>query len=230
MMKLSKDTIDVLKNFGAINQGILFRKGKKLKTVNSHKNILTSAEIVEDIPVEFGIYDLNNFLSVLTLDDSPSLEFPENSEELKISCRNGKGKIRYGFCKPNLIVTAPEKDITMPSPEIIFNLSSEDFSWILKSASILSSPHITVESDGSKMFVSTKDLSNDASNANTLEVGDGNGDVYKIIFKTEHIEKIMPGNYTISIASKGIAHFKNAQKKIEYWITTENGSTFEGSK
>jgi hypothetical protein len=226
-MKLSKETIEVLKNYGAINQGMYFRQGKFLKTVNSHKNILTSAQIDEDIPVNFGVYDINNFLSVISLDESPEFEFSSN--DVKIKCKGGRSTIKYGFCQPDLIVCAPEKDLVMPDPEIQFNLSQDDLKWILRSASVLATPQVVVESDGADINVTATDLSNDSTNVNTLRVGDGNGSSYKMIFKAEFLEKLMSGNYEVKISSKGISHFKNTGRKIEYWITTETGSKFTAS-
>jgi hypothetical protein len=116
-MKLSNDTLSVLKNFGTINQGLFFKQGKILKTVSSHKNILAEVTIKEDIPAEFGVYDLNNFLSVVSLHkDDPSFEFDE--KHVVICGNKGRSKIKYRFCEPTMIVTPPEKAIAMPDPEI----------------------------------------------------------------------------------------------------------------
>lgn len=225
-MKFSNDTISVLKNFGAINQGILFKQGKKLKTVSSHKNILAEADINEDIPSEFGIYDLNNFLSVISLHkDDPSFEFDD--KQVTIVGNKGRSKIKYRFTPANMIVTPPEKQLTMPEAEIKFELKSEDFEWVLRAASVLSSPQIAIESDGSKVSIVTLDLQNDAAHTDALEICDGNGNKYRMIFKTENITKILAGSYDISISSKGISHFKNKTLPLQYWITTEQGSKFE---
>jgi hypothetical protein len=131
VMQLSNDTINVLKNFGAINQGILFKKGKVLKTMSSGKNILAEVTIKEDIPTEFGIYDLNKFLSVVSLHkDNPTFEFGD--KEVKIVGNKGRSKMKYRFCEPTMIVTPPEKQLAMPNPEVSFSLSAEDFDWVMK--------------------------------------------------------------------------------------------------
>lgn len=225
-MKLSNETIAVLKNFGAINQGILFKPGKKLKTVSSHKNILAEVDIKEDIPAEFGIYDLNNFLSVISLHkDDPSFEFDE--KQVTIIGNKGRSKIKYRFTPANMIVTPPEKQLTMPDAEIKFELKSEDFDWIMRAANVLSSPQIAIESDGTKVNIVTLDLSNDSAHTDALEIAEGTGNKYKMIFKTENITKIMSGSYDVSISSKGISHFKNKTLPLQYWVTTEAGSKFE---
>ena len=225
-MKLSTETLSVLKNFGAINQGIFFKQGKTLKTVSSHKNILAEVDIKEDIPADFGVYDLNNFLSVVSLHkDDPTFEFDE--KHVVIVGNKGRSKIKYRFCEPTMIVTPPEKALTMPDPEISFELKSEDFEWIMRAAGVLSSPQIAIESDGKTISVVTLDLQNDSAHTDALEIGQGNGNKYRMIFKTENISKILAGTYDVSISSKGISHFKNKNIPLQYWITTEQGSKFE---
>jgi len=225
-MKLSNDTLSVLKNFGAINQGIFFKKGKTLKTVSSHKNILAEVNIKEDIPADFGVYDLNNFLSVVSLHkDDPTFEFDE--KHVVIVGNKGRSKIKYRFCEPTMIVTPPEKELTMPDPEISFELKQEDFEWILRAAGVLASPQIAIDSDGKVINVVTLDLQNDSAHTESLEIGKGNDNKYRMIFKTENISKILVGTYDVNISSKGISNFKNKNIPLQYWITTEQGSKFE---
>lgn len=225
-MKLSNETVAILKNFGAINQGILFKPGKTLKTVSSHKNILAEVSIKEDIPAEFGIYDLNNFLSVISLHkDDPSFEFDE--KQVTIVGNKGRSKIKYRFTPSNMIVTPPEKQLTMPDAEIKFDLTAEDFDWVMRAASVLSSPQVAIESDGKKVSIVTLDLQNDSAHTDALEISEGNGNKFKMVFKTENITKLMPGSYDVYISSKGISHFKNKNVPLQYWVTTEAGSKFE---
>jgi hypothetical protein len=225
-MKLSNETLSVLKNFGSINQGIFFKQGKTLKTVSSHKNILAEVTIKEEIPADFGVYDLNNFLSVVSLHkDDPSFEFDE--KHVVIVGNKGRSKIKYRFCEPTMIVTPPEKQFVMPDAEVNFTLSTEDFDWILRAASVLSSPHIAIESDGKKINIVTLDLQNDSAHTDALEIAEGNGNKFKMIFKTENISKVMPGTYEVAISSKGVSHFKNKNVPLQYYISTESGSKFE---
>lgn len=223
-MKLSNETLSILKNFGAINQGIFFKKGKTLKTVSSHKNILVQANINEEVPADFGVYDLNNFLSVISLSSDPTFEFEDKN--VVIVGNKGRSKTKYRFCEPTMIVTPPEKELSMPDPDITIELSFDDFADVMRTAAVLSSPQIAVESDGSKVSLATLDTANDSAHTNTLEIGSGDGKVYKMIFKTENLSKILSGSYTVNISSKGIAHFKNKNVDLQYWITTEQGSKF----
>jgi len=224
-MKLSNETLSVLKNFAGINQGILFKPGKTIRTISTHKNILAEAIVSEEIPKEFGVYDLNNFLSVLSLHkDDPVIDFDESN--VLISGLQGRSKIKYRFCAAGMIVTAPDKNLELSNPEIKFDFSAEDFDWILRAANVLSSPHIAVESDGKKISVTAFDVQNDSAHTESLEVAKGNNDKYKMLFKTENL-KMLSGGYAVTISSKGIAHFKHKTMNIQYWIATEAGSKYE---
>ena len=223
-MKLSNETFALLKNFGAINPGIHFKKGKTLKTVSSHKNILAQVDIAEEIPANFGVYDLNNFLSVVSLHkDEPSFEFDE--KHVVIVGNGGRSKIKYRFCEPTMLVTPPDKDIALPECEISLDLSESDIDWIMRAAAVLTSPQIGIESDGSTVSIVTLDLQNDSAHTDALEIGKGNGDKYRMFFKTENF-KMLSGGYDVQISSKGISNFKHKTLNIQYWIATETGSTF----
>lgn len=222
-MKLSTDTLSILKNFATINTGLVFRKGTTIKTISSNKNILAEATITEDMPNDFGIYDLNKFLSILSLHkDGPELEIEEKNAI--ISGLAGRSKVSYRFCDPEMI-NAPKKPVAMPTAEINFELTGSDLEWILSTAAVLGSPNFAVTSDGDNISVLTYDANNDSESTNIIQVGSGNGSKYKMIFKTEAM-KMIPGTYDVSISSKGVAHFKNKNKPVQYWIATETGSTF----
>jgi hypothetical protein len=224
-MKLSTQTIGVLKNFGAINEGIYFKKGKILKTISRNKNILAEATIAEDIPSDFGVEDLNNFLSVIGMhNDDPVFEF--DGTNVIINGNKGRSKQKYRYCQPSMIVMPPEKALTLPDPEITFDLSAEDFSWVMKSSQVLGTPNVVIESDGSTINIVSSDLKNNSSHTDALEVGKGNGDKYKMVFLTEHLSKVLSGSYTVQISSKGLAQFQNKNVALKYWVATETGSTF----
>jgi hypothetical protein len=183
--------------------------------------------ISEEIPADFGVYDLNNFLSVVSLHkEDPSFEF--DPHHVVICGNKGRSKIKYRFCDPTMIVLPPEKQLTMPEADISFELASEDFEWIMRAANVLSSPHIAVDSDGAKIILVTLDLQNDSAHTESLEMGDNTtGSKYRMIFRTENLSKILPGAYEVKISSKGISHFKNKNLPLQYWISTEMGSKFQ---
>lgn len=222
-MKLSNDTMNILKNFSSINTGIVFRQGNTLKTISTNKNVLAQANIGETIPSEFAVYDLSGFLTVLTMYDEPTLEFGD--KKVIVSGVKSRGKTDYRFCDSSLVASPPEKEIAMPQAEVSFELTEQDLSWVMKSSAILSSPNIAFISDGQKISAHTFDAKNDGASTNTMEICDNTtGDTFKMIFKTETL-KLIPDSYTVNLSSKGVAHFRSKSKDLQYWITIEPGST-----
>jgi hypothetical protein len=209
-MKLSSNTMNVLKNFSTINENIFIKPGNVLETISKQKNILARAEIAESFSEEFGIHDLNNFLSVLTLSKDSS---PESNT-------------KYRKASKEVLVIPPEKKINMDNAEISFSLSAEDLDWFQKAASALNSPNIAFMSDGQKINVQIFDAKDDSSNVNTTTIAESDGKIFKMIFATENF-KFIPGNYQVTIHSKGISHFKNTGTTLEYWVATEAGSSYE---
>ena len=141
-MKLSNETLSVLKNFASINSGIEFKHGNKIATISSGKTVLAKAVVPDTFPEDFCVYDLNQFLSVHSLNKDPDLQF-DNSN---VIFKSGRNSTKYRKTAKEMIVTAPDKELNLPSEEISFTLTEEDFTSILKAASILQSPHIAVES------------------------------------------------------------------------------------
>ena len=225
-MKMSNDTMNILKNFTGINESIFVKAGNVLETISKKKNILARAEVAESFPTEFGVYDVNNFLTVITLDKTgiPELEF--NDKEIVINMLAGRSKIRYRKANKETILVPPEKKINMDSAEIKFTLAAVDFEWITKIASVLSSPHVAFISDGTKVSVETFDKMDDAAHVNATDIGEfPSASGFKMIFAAENL-KLIAGSYDVVISAKGIAHFKNKNAPIEYWITTESGSSY----
>jgi len=225
-MKLSNETLSVLKNFSTINSGLLFKQGSTISTVSSSKTVLAQAVLKDEFPQEFAIYDLTNFLSVLSLGkDASELDFDD--KHVYIKSLGGRSKIKYRVTDKQFIVTPPEKAIVLPSVEISFELSSDDYDWIMRTANVLQSPNVAIIGNENKLKITSFDTSSDAAHANSLDLGDTDKE-FCAVFKTENL-KMIPGAYQVSISSKGIAHFKNVKDSIEYWITTEKDATnFKG--
>ena len=217
-MKLSSQTLNVLKNYAGINQGIVFKKGNIISTMSAQKNILSEATIPDEIPQGFGVYDLNEFLSIISLNKDPEIEFDEKNVIIK--SLNGRSKTKYRFTEASMIVTPPEKKITLPSVDAAFTLTEEDFAWIQKTSAVLGSPHIAVVSDGAEVSLMAFDATNDSAHTSSIKIEAQATGNYKMIFKAENL-KMIPGSYVVEISSKGIASFKNTKENIQYWIATE---------
>mgnify|MGYP006278920527 CR=1 FL=1 len=224
-MKLSKETLTVLKNFAGINDGLMFRPGNVLRTCDAQKQVMAETTITETIPGEFGIFDLNKFLSTLSLnEDDVDVQIDNGTKSLILKDASGRSTTVYRYCDVSNIKNSPDKSVNMPEPDVVFTLSQKDFEHAIRSSGILGTPNIAITSDGSKIHVCAVDPKDTSAHTNRLEVADGNGKVYNMLFKTENL-KMIPGTYTVSISFRGIASFKHSSKPIQYWVATELGST-----
>ena len=221
IMKLSDTTVNFLKNFSTINQSILFKEGNKLRTISVMKNILVEASIKEEFPKDFGIYDLNQFLNGLSLLNSPELDF-ESDESVMI--REGKKRSKFFFADPSVIVSPPDKEITLPSEDISFTLSAQDLQQLKKASSIYQVPDISVIGEAGVIKLVARDKKNDTSNDFSIIVGETE-ESFVFNFKEENL-KILPGDYDVVVSSKLLSRFTSKNYDLIYYIALEPDSTF----
>ena len=221
-MKLSKETIEILKNFSDINQSLVFNAGKKIKTMNSLKNILAHANVKEDFPRQFAIYNLTEFLGYLSTMSEPELVF----EETYIKVTDKIIQDKYKYANTDYIVS-PEKDIKVTDYSIKVNIKEDVFRMIDKKTTILQLHDLYLKGDTTSNSISlcASNKKNDSSNEISIKVGEGVSKKFNVVLKKENL-KIIPGNYDISISPKGIAHFKNDKLDVEYWIALEPDSEY----
>jgi hypothetical protein len=221
-MKLSENTINLLKNFAGINPNMVFKAGSSIATIAEAKNIMASATVTETFPQEFGIYDLNEFLSTLTLVDNPDLSFSDDS----ITIKDGKTSIRYFYASMDLL-TAPSKQVTMPNPEVTFILSEDTLNKIRKASSVLGHANIEIKGENGKIIVNLTDAKNASANKYSIVVDENNAckEVFSFIMVISNL-KMVSGDYTVEISSKLISHLKHTTLPVEYWIALEKTSTF----
>ena len=222
VMKLSDSTLTLLKNFSNINQSILFKQGKSLRTISVMKNILAEATINEELPKDFGIYDLNQFLNGLSLHNNPDLDF---TNDIYVVIREGRSRSRYFFADPNVIVCPPEKTIDLPTEYVSFELKTETLEKLLKAAGIYQLPDLSVIGENGAVKLVVRDKKNDTSNDFAEVVGETEGS-FVFNFKVENI-KLIPGSYDVVVSSKLISKFTCREHDLSYYIALEPDSSYE---
>ena len=223
-MKINQSTQDILKNFSEINTNILIKPGSELNTISTMKNILAKATINENFDKEFGIYDLNEFLSVVSSLDKPELTLQE--KHMTISTEGSRSKVKYFYSDPSVIVS-PNKDVNMPESDVTFSLSESNLVQLQKMAAILSSPDLALIGEkGGDVVLKVCDKKNDTSNKFDIIVGENATANYTFYFKVENL-KMISGDYDVAVSSKSIAHFTNTKLPIQYWIALEPDSVFD---
>ena len=228
-MNLNNETVSVLKNFSTINQNLVIKSGSNISTMSAMKNIIASAKVKENFPVDFAIYDLNEFLAALSLFEKPDLDF---HDDFVVITENGsKGKfLKYWYSDPS-VVTSPTKEITMPECEVSFNLENNMLVNVQKAAAVIGAPDMALEAMSvGKALLKVTDKKN--STANDYAVGvDVNNEYgkdlpYKFWFKVENL-KLLSGSYNVAVSSKNISHFVNSNVDINYWIALEPESKYD---
>ena len=220
--KLSDNTLTILKNFAGINNSILVKQGTKLRTISVAKNILAEADIKEEFPRDFAIYDLNQFLNGLGLHQDPDLDFNEDSY---LSIKEGKRRVKYFYADPNVIISPPEKAINLPSQDVCFQLDSASLEKLVKAAAVYQLPDLSAIGEAGVIKLVVRDKKNDTSNEYAIVVGETDKE-FSFNFKVENI-KILPGTYEVVVSQKLLSRFTSKNHDLTYYIALEPDSTFE---
>lgn len=217
-MKISTNTVNILKNFAKINPSILIQEGNTLKTMSPSKTIMAKAKIDTEFPKRFAIYNLDRFISTASLFTDPNFDFGERT----VTIKEGDRKIDYVYADENTINKMPDREINLPSIDVTVTLTNASLKEVEKAGGVLGLPEILIVGDGSDVYLQAADSKNPSGDVFSVKIGD-TSKTFKAIFKTENI-KILPGDYEINISSRGISHFSG--KEAEYWIAVESSSQF----
>lgn len=224
-MELNEKTLEILRNFATINQNILVKQGKTLRTISEARNVVAKAEVEEEFASDFGVYNLNEFIGALSLVDTPNLSFKESHVEIGDS--SGRSKIKYFFSSPDTL-TYSEKDITMPDAEVKFSLDDSTIKRLKNAASTLGHKELIVTGNNNLINLSVSDSQNTTSNSYSIDVdGTYESEMFKFILGIENL-KILNGSYDVNISSKLISNFINKDKNVQYWIALEKTSNYGG--
>ena len=216
-MKLSKGTLDILKNFATINTNILVREGNTLSTISTGKNIFARAEVTEAFPKEFAIYDLNGLLPLLTLMEDTDVNFGE--ESLKVT--KGSSVFEYFYADPNIIVSAPDKSIEVDN-FFQFDLTKEDIDMILKAAAITAAPMLSVIGDGTQVVITVGDPATPKSNSFRQVIGQTDKK-FDARLAVENF-KVIPGAYSVILSEKKFMFLESSKGDTKYWLALERSS------
>ncbi len=216
-MKLSENTLSVLKNFSTINSGIVLQKGNVQKTISPEKSILVEAEIEDALPEQFGIYDLNQFLGNISTLNNPDLSFNENA----VLMNDGDITFNYYSCSTNLIISPPDKELKLKQTDVSFNLTNANLSKLLRLAAMNNLTHLSVVGKNGEIRLQTHEKANDTSNYASFKLNDYTGEDFTASFKVENI-KLIPGDYDVEVQLGAFAKFVSKSGKIKYFVALES--------
>ena len=220
-MELNNNVLNVLKNFASINSSMVFNAGSELKTISEARNILASVNIDQEFPKSFGIYDMNEFLSVLSLVDTPRLRFEDNY--VLIGDQSGRSKIKYFFTDIEMLTTPPAT-MKMPPADITFELTADTMAKIKKASAALGHTDLVITPGENAISLSINDIENSTSNTFSIDVdGETTMDNFQAVISIANL-KLIPNTYTVSISSKNIAKFEDEIAGSVYFIALEKTS------
>lgn len=225
-MYLSNFTMNVLKNFATINSNMVVNPGNEIMTVAEAKNVLVRARVEETFPKHFGIYDLNEFLSVCSLVDTPQTRFDD--QYLQIGDQSGRAEIKYFYSDADML-TSPSKAIEMPEADVSFTLDQSTLANLKRAAAALGHSEVSITSIDNVIRLTILDSDNSTSNSYSIDVdGDTQLTDFNFIININNL-KLIPGDYNVEISTKLISQFTNADAEIDltYWIALEKSSTYQ---
>jgi hypothetical protein len=217
-MKFSERTLTILKSFAGINKSILMKEGSVLKTITPEKTLIAIANIPDEIPSEACIYDMSRFLSILSLYEDPDVEF--HDKYFIIS--EGRRRTKYIYADISMIHTPPEKEISIPSADVVVDVKWDDLQSVLKAAGVLQFSEVAFVGDGGKCYLKAIDSTTDNADDYDVEIGETD-DTFKIIIKTDNL-KLLPQDYRVTLCSKGISEFRG--KDVTYFVAIDSKSTY----
>ena len=222
-MEICANTVNVLKNFSAINGNIVIKPGNKLMTISEAKNILAEATVPEEFMSQVGIYDLTEFLNVLGLVDNPKVRFEENY--MNIGGQTGRELVKYYYADTDMLTT-PTKPIEMPEADVWFTLDENTLMGLKRAASVFGHGQLAIEPNNGSVKLSVVDPDNATANEYSVDVDGGyNNDSFKFILNITNL-KMVPDTYEVKISSKLISQFTNEGEDLTYWVALEKSSKY----
>jgi hypothetical protein len=218
-MKFSERTLTILKSFASINKSILMKEGNVLKTVTPEKTLIAIAEIPDQIPSQACIYDLSRFLSILSLYKDADVEFHDKYFMIK----DGKQRTKYVYADISMIHAAPEKEIKIPSADVVVNVSWNDLQSVIKAAGVLQFTEVAFVGEAGKIYIKAINNAQENSDDYGVEIGE-TADEFKIVIKTDNL-KLLPQDYQVTLCAKGISEFKGAE--ATYFVAIDTKSTYK---
>lgn len=227
-MKLSNETLTVLKNYAGINPNLVVDEGSTIRTMTEGKNLMSKAEVPETFDVPFAIYDLNEFLSAIGLVDDPQLDF--QSDHVVISDGGGRMRTKYFYAERD-VLTYPTKDLNMPTTEVSFSLDKNTLAKVNRAAAVLGYEVMTVRPNESAGVVtlSVLDPKDETSNAFSIDVEGEYPEGVDFNFDFDiRVLKMIEEDYIVRLSSKLITQFVNKDASLSYWCAVLKSSNFGG--
>jgi hypothetical protein len=221
-MKLSNDTIDKLANFATINSNLVLNAGNTIKTISEANNIMAKAEVTENFPCQFGIYDLNEFLGAVKLVENAEVKLTEKTAAMS----NDDTAVKYHSADVELLTT-PTKDLQMPDADVELTISEKTLNKVRKAAATLGHSVMSIKAEDGNVCVEVIDQDSSSANVFSLDVGECEESVKADCRFLISNLKVVKGDYVVKVSEQLISEWSHVNSKLTYWIALEETSSFE---
>lgn len=227
-MKLSKHTIEILRNFSLIYQSLVVKEPKYLITTSENLSVTAVSAIEENLP-NFAIFRVQDFLNSINLfDNIEDVDF--EFKEKWIQIKSGKNRIKFITTHPTLIKNSG--DIKTSKDYLEFNKFSSGFTitWsniqrIKKAASILFSNVNTnlttillkIKSVNGKAIINLETNEDFLQNNYELIIDNVEGDNIDIKLPVSSL-LLFKGDYKVQIFEKRMAKFSHTDLDLFYFV------------
>ncbi len=166
-MKLSQETMRFLEVFSGVNNHLTVMPGNVLRTASPSTNVFIEANVSENFPVGFGIYDLRKLLGVMKmLPKDFDIHFKEHNLELV-----GTNGVRfvYFYSSTNLLTQVPD-GIRMPPSQFEFVLPSTQLHALSKASGALQVEDLVITAKNGAIQATVTDKMDSASHSSSIDI------------------------------------------------------------
>ncbi len=221
-MILSKQTLSVLKCLANINTNLVIKAGTKISSVSASKDILVEYDGEDDFEKNVSLFNLNEFLGVISAFSNPELDLDDKF----VTIKEGKQKVKYVYADETLLTVPPAKAIVMPTPEVTFNLPASYLQRIQKMAGVLSVDNLSFIGDGKKIIARVFASDNPTGNTFDIDLETKSAEKFNVQLKVEKLKLYSDIDYKVELSSKKISRFTAETPKIVFYLAIETTSTF----
>lgn len=218
-MKFSTDLLKIFKNFSDINSNLILSPGNTIKTVRVPPTIYAEAEVGELFETEFGIYDLKEFLSTLSMFKNPTIEFCEGYMDI-VDDDDPTIRTKYYSADVKILTKVPELK-TLPEPSAEFMISDVNFKRIQRASSILKCPDVVIKGEGDEINAIVCDLTTSTKNSFTVQLEKGyTGPAFDVHLKQEKL-LMLDGDYNCGLIADKVIRMEHTEKKLKYIVSLD---------
>ena len=221
--KLSKKTLDLLKNFSAINASLYMEAGNTLWTISPSGTLCVVAKIDETIDAKFGIFDLPKFLGAISLFNNPEFEFEDKYVTIS---GHDNSSVKFYYCELKLIEKIVKNYNKIPKLKNVkyeFDITSRQIADLHRMANILELENLAIEAKDDGVNIKVFDKTNKSANMFNIYKADGtvnDDETTQILTLSEYLKDIYPGDYSVSV-SDTMTCWKHKNMDIQYIIAND---------